>query len=233
MSGQSIMHGSLPVHRPVWDDITLCCKDMDIVWEEIGCANPRCNLKSEIPQQGWHSLSPRLTSVVLWLLPRPGCRAKAMPPWKLHTLLYIALRPTEDLFWVSKDSVGFSCFILPITSTDVLSCWSWKQTFKMLREDSFKSSSDWIGRHTTHTHSVQQGNEEEEKCFCCVFWCLAGQGAAETVLFVGGRPALTRVHHESGQMTASTSLNSCRNDGTTTKAISWDSFLGSPPVGVA
>lgn len=151
MSGQSIMHGSLPVHRPVWDGITLCCKDMDIVWEEIGCANPRCNLKSEIPQQGWHSLSPRLTSVVLWLLPRPGCRAKAMPPWKLHTLLYIALGPTEDLFWVSKGSVGFSCFILPITSTDVLSCWSWKQTFKMLREDSFKSSSDWIGRHTTHT----------------------------------------------------------------------------------
>lgn len=151
MSGQSIMHGSLQVHRPVWDDIILCCKDMDIVWEEIGCANPRRNLKSEIPQQGWHSLSPRLTSVVLWLLPRPGCRVKAMPPWKLHTLLYIALSPTEDLFWVSKDSVGFSCFILPTTSTNVFSCWSWKQTFKMFREDSFESSSDWIGRHTTHT----------------------------------------------------------------------------------
>lgn len=227
------MHGSVQVHRPAWDDIILCCKDMDIVWEEIGRASPSCNLKSKIPRQGWHSLSPRLTSVVLWLLPRPDCRAKAMPPWKLHILFYSASSPTEDLFWVSKDSVGFSCFILPITSTDVFSCQSWKQTFKMFREDSFKSRSEWIGRHTTRTCSIQQGNEEEEKCFCCVIWCLAGQGAAEAVLFVGGRPALTHVHHESGQTTASTPLNSCRCDGAITEAISCDSFLYSPSVGVA
>lgn len=63
---------------------------------------PRFNLKSRIPRHSWHSPSAWLFPGLVWLLPRPDCRRKAMLPWKLHSSLCIASRPAEDLlFWAA------------------------------------------------------------------------------------------------------------------------------------
>lgn len=159
---------------------------------------PRFNLKSQIPQHSWHSPSPWLFPGLVWLLPRPDCRGKEgratleITLFTWHCIKTCRRPPVLG----SRDTVGFPHFILPTTSTDVFSCWPWNQTFKMFRENSYKSSSDRIGRHT-HMHR----------------WCVTRK--------CGGEEMASLCDRLTGRWGHSQSQPSCRWEASPDPCVSW------------